>query len=161
VSEKSLFTPFTWKWVEEHLVLKEGKAESPDRDGCDQIAAELNRASAREMLKNEPPPPALPLAQSASPIRAAAQVLGFHMGVPGGWSHGDVAFQKQRRWHDHVLALAEVTRTELERVNPPTIDIGYSKDGPIVRMLAKAIPIITGEHPRPAAIAKKLGRSLK
>jgi hypothetical protein len=143
---------FTGKWVEEHLILKEGKAISPDSDGYDRIAAELNRAFACEMLKNERP-------SSHPSVLSPAQALGFHLGVPGGWSHGDAAFKKQRRWHDHVLAPAEVMRTELYRVNPPTVDIGYSKDGPIVGALVDAIPIITGEHPSRDAIAKKLERS--
>jgi hypothetical protein len=144
--------PFTWEWVEKHLILKEVKAESPDRDGYERIAAEFNRAFAREMLKNERP--------STHPsVLSPAQALGFHLGVPGGWSHGDAAFKKQRRWHDHVWAMAEAMKAELERVNPPTVDIGYSKDGPIVRALVDAIPIITGEHPGRDAIAKKLERS--
>jgi hypothetical protein len=159
--EKEAFPP---KWVEEHLILKEDKAVSPDRDGYDRIAKALKEAFVCEMRKNEPPP-----LGRAAPF----QVLGFHIsvdgrgvaghrrleGAPDGWSHGDEAFQKQRRWHAHVLTLAEVTRAELNRVNPPSVDIGYSKDGPIVRMLVDAIPIITGEHPHPAAIAQKLKRS--
>ena len=150
--EEEVFPP---KCVEEHLILKEDKAVSPDRDGYDRIAKALKEAFTREMRKNEPPPPP-PLGQ-ATPFQA----LGFHMGVlPDGWSHGDEAFQKQRRWHAHVLPLAEVMRAELARVNGFSgVDIGYSKDGPIVRALVDAIPIITGEHPHPAAIAKKLERS--
>jgi hypothetical protein len=34
-----------------------------------------------------------------------------------------------------------------------------NEDGPIVRTLIAAIPIITGEHPRPTAIAQRLARS--
>jgi hypothetical protein len=163
--------PFTRRWVEEHLILKEDKAVPPDDGGYDQIVAGLNRAFACEMLKNERPsshPSMLSPAQ-------ALQALGFRLGVPGGWSHGvkkerrwrpggwshgDAAFKKQRRWYDHVLALAEVMLTELKRVNPKPdlVDIGYSKDGPIVRALVDAIPVITGEHPRRPGVAKRLER---
>jgi hypothetical protein len=146
--------PFTGKWVEEHLILKEANAKSPDHDGHERIAAGFNRAFACEMLKNE-----RPQSQVLSPTRA----LGFHLGVSGGWSHGDAAFKKQRRWHDHVLDLAEAMLVVLKHVNElyVDIDIGYSKDGPIVRVLVDAIPIITGEHPSPDAIAKKLERRPK
>jgi hypothetical protein len=146
--------PFTRKWVEEHLILKEIKAESPDCDGYDRIVAEFNLAFTRETLKNERP-------SSHPSVLSPAQALGFQLGVPGGWSHGDVAFKKQRRWHDHVWAMAEAMRVELERVQTdPNVDIGYSEDGPIVRALEDAIPIITGEHPSSrSAIAKKLERS--
>jgi hypothetical protein len=148
--------PFTRKWVEEHLILKEANAVPPDDDGYARIVAGLNRAFACEMLKNENERPS-----SHPSVLSPARALGFRLGVPGGWSHGDTAFQKQRRWHDHVLALAEAMLTELKRVNPnpDLVDIGYSKDGPIVRALADAIPIITGEHPRRSGIAKKLERS--
>jgi hypothetical protein len=49
-------------------------------------------------------------------------------------------------------------QNELKRVNPPTVDIGYSADGPIVRALIDAISVITGEHPRPKTVAKRLER---
>jgi hypothetical protein len=137
--------PFTWEWVVEHLIPKERQAKGPDRDGCDRIAAKLNQAFACEMRKNEK--------------LARRNPSGFTIAVPGGWSHGDTAFQKQRRWHAHVSALAVVMKTELGRVNPRAVDIGYTKDGPIVRTLIAAIPIITGEHPRPTAIAQRLARS--
>jgi hypothetical protein len=144
--------PFTWEWVAGHLILKERKAEGPDRAGCDRIAAKLNQAFACEMRKNEQPARRNPLGFTiAVPGRTAA--------VRGGWSHADKAFQEQRRWHAYAPALAEVMKAELDRVNPHAIDIGYSADGPIVRALVDAIPIITGEHPRPEAIAKRLKRS--
>jgi hypothetical protein len=144
---------FSWTWVREHLVIRESKAINPDRDGYERIAAVLNRAFAREMLKNERP-------SSHPSVLLPAQALGFHLGVPGGWSHGDAAFKKQRRWHDHVWAMAEAMKVELELVNGFSyVDVGYSKDGPIVRALVDVIPIITGEHPGRDAIAKKLERS--
>jgi hypothetical protein len=71
---------------------------------------------------------------------------------------------KQRlppRWHDHVLAMAEVMRFEHDRVNGFPYVAGYSKDGPVVRALADAIPIITGEHASRPAIARKLEQVLK
>jgi hypothetical protein len=148
--------PFTWEWIEKRLIPKEAHANPPDPAGCALITAELNRAFAREMFENERLKNA---SHPSHPLVAVAQVRGFHIGAPGGWSHGDAAFRKQRRWHDHVPALAEVMRTELNRVNPPTVDIGYSKDGPIVRALVEAVPLVTGEHPSRDAIAKKLERS--
>jgi hypothetical protein len=137
--------PFTRKWVAEHLIPRERLAAGPDRIGCDRIAAKLNQAFARETHKNE--------------RLARRNHLGLIIAVPGGWSHGDKAFQRQRRWHTHAPTLAAVMKAELDRVNPPAIDVGYSADGPIVRALVDAILTITGEHPRREAITKQLNRS--
>jgi hypothetical protein len=136
--------PFTWKWVREHLVCKESQAINLRGGGCRRVAAKLNKAFADEVCKNERLSHRTP--------------SGFLVSVPGGWSHGDTAFKKQRRWHAYAAALAEVMHTELSEVNPPTVDIGFSKNGPIVRALVDAIQVISGEHPRPVAIAKKLKR---
>jgi len=160
---RGLYSP---KWVMKYLTPREPHTNGPDPAGCDRIIAAFKQAVEREMLKNEPPLP--PPGGQATPF----QILGFHIsvdgsgiaghrrieGAPDGWSHGDEAFRKRHRWHAHVLPLAEVMQAELSRVNPVSVKIGYSKDGPIVRALAKAIPLITGEYPSRAAIAKHLER---
>jgi hypothetical protein len=157
----SITEVFGPEWVRKRLVPKEAHAKPPDSAGCDLIVAEIKKAFAREMLKNEQLKNASYAVHPSQshPRFAEYRARGLHISWPKGWSHGDTAFQKQRRWHDHVVSLAEVMRAELGRVNPYAVDIGYSKDGPIVRTLVDAIPIITGEHPSPAAIAKKLERS--
>jgi hypothetical protein len=137
--------PFSWKWVREDLVFKERGAKGPHRGGCGRIAVELNRVF---MLVNEP---------RDSPHLFRAQAPRWDdTAAPG---HPRQIPRRQRlppHWHDDVLAMAEVVRTEIERVNPYGVDVGYSKDGPIVRLLVDAIPIITGEQPTRDAVAKKL-----
>jgi hypothetical protein len=151
--------PFTQEWVAKHMVPKERLAKPLDDVGCIRIATALNQAYAAEVLKNERLKKAAYVPHPSNPQVAWAQLRGFHIGAPGGWSHGDEAFQKQRRWHSYAPDLARVAHTELSRVQTHSlVDIGFSKDGPIARMLKDAAPIITGEHPSRSAIAKKLER---
>jgi hypothetical protein len=140
---------FSWRWVRAHLVLRESKAVNPDRDGYERIAAKLGRIF---MLENEPCD--LPhILRTRFDLRERTCRDGTKVG------HPRKMISKQRlppRWHDHVLAMAKVMKAELTHVNGFSVDIGYTKDGPIVRALVDVIPIITGEHPSRAAIAGKL-----
>jgi hypothetical protein len=140
---------FSWRWVREHLVLRESKAINPDRDGYERIAAVLNRIF---MLENEP-------CDSPHSLRIRFEVRERTRRDDTMIGHPRKISQQRPppRWHDHAWAMAEVMRVELERVNGFSyVDVGYSKDGPIVRALEDVIPIITGEHPRRPAIAGKL-----
>jgi hypothetical protein len=67
-----------------------------------------------------------------------------------------------RRWAEYVLAMGEVTKEVLNAANPGrTPPFSFSKDGPVVRLLVKAIPLITGEQPTAANVSRELYRQLK
>jgi hypothetical protein len=148
--------PFSWKWVREHLILKESKAISPRRGGCGRIAVELNRVFVLVNESHDSPH----LLRVRFDIQERAREDGTAT-----IGHPRKLDEKQRlppRWHDHVLSMGKVMWVELDRVNGfSRVDVGYSKDGPIVRALADAIPIITGEQPGRAAVARKLEQVLK
>jgi hypothetical protein len=58
--------------------------------------------------------------------------------------------------------MGEVTQEVLNAANPGrTPPFRFSKDGPVVRLLVKAIPLITGEMPTGGNVSRELYRQLR
>jgi hypothetical protein len=152
VSEKTFSEEmFTGEWVQKSLSLVQSD-KLPKLARCNQIAAEFNRAYGREN------PiwyvPHTEWARSYSPSEGLVRP-----GVPPTARIHDAT---ARRWAEYALAMGEVTQEVLNAANPGrTPPFGFSKDGPVVRLLVKAIPLITGEQPTADNVSQVLYRQLR
>jgi hypothetical protein len=129
---------FTGAWVRENLSLTQSD-KRPELDRCNQIAAKYNEAFVEE-----------------NPIWHSPHIGWARPGTsPTAKMHDASA----RRWSKHVLAMGETTKAALNAANegrkPP---FRYSKDGPVVRLLIKAISLITGETLTAANVSQELYR---
>jgi hypothetical protein len=125
---------FTGKWVRENLGRPKRGDRRPDAAGCERIAAEFNRAYAREKFGETVDSPHIFWASRHAPVAHPPD-------------------EERRRWAG-LLAMGEVTCNELNAANPGRKPpFAYTKDGPVVNLLLEAIPLVTGERPTADAIA--------
>jgi hypothetical protein len=132
---------FTGAWIQKNLSL--AQTDKPLKlDRCNQIAATFNEEYAEE-----------------NPIWYSPHIHWARPGAaPTARTHGASA----RRWAKYVLKMGEVTQAALNAVNEGrTPPFRYSKDGPVVRLLVKAIPLITGETPTAGNVSQELYRQLR
>jgi hypothetical protein len=142
---------FTGDWIQTNLSLVQTD-KLPKLDRCNRIAAEFNRAYGRENPIYYAPH--TDWARSYSPSEGLVR--------PGGPPTARIHDATARRWAEYVLAMGEVTQEVLNAANPGrTPPFRYSKDGPVVRLLVKAIPLITGEHPTAGNVSRELYRQLR
>jgi len=66
--------------------------------------------------------------------------------------------RKRAKWPGYADILASFFVEAMKETNPD-IEIRLGDDGPVSRFLAAVIPSITGERPKPAAIARHLQRA--
>jgi hypothetical protein len=126
---------FSGDWVQENLSLAQSD-KRPKLDRCNQIAAEFKRAFAL-----------------ANPIWDSPHIY---------WARGTAAPTATKRWPEYVVPMAEVTQAMLTAANEGRVPpFGYSKDGPVVRLLVKALSLITGEQITAAAVSQDLYRQLR
>jgi hypothetical protein len=130
---------FTGKWVRENLAQPKRGDKRPDDAGCDRIAAEFNRANARENF--------------GETVDAPHIFWATRHAMPPGAGAAYTPNAVRRRWAG-LLTMGEVVCNELNVANlgrKPAF--AYTEGGPVVKLLHKAIPLITGEHPTRNAIA--------
>ncbi len=72
--------------------------------------------------------------------------------VPGRFSDLAPAVE---RWHDFVVDLADAFQTAMLTTNDGLV-VGLTADGPLVRFLVRAIPLVSGECPTAEAAGKYL-----
>jgi len=140
--------PFSKDWVHYNLDVRRG-GRYPRPEARNRIAEELNRVFAENSPRintgSWPHFLRLPRGDAQERIRRGDTEI----------SHPN---KRQWLWYDFVLSLAEVIGAELEKVIPGT---GYSAKGPVVKLLTKAIPLITCEIPLASAVAKEIERQRK
>jgi hypothetical protein len=61
-------------------------------------------------------------------------------------------------WHSSAVVIAEAVREALS--TKTTAKLGYSSDGPVAKLTAAIIPLVSGEHVSAAAVSKHLQRSV-
>lgn len=61
-------------------------------------------------------------------------------------------------WHQYAPSLCSALKNVMQRSNP-TMTLGLSNHGPIVRFFEEIIPLLSGEKPNRAAIARYLQRA--
>jgi hypothetical protein len=137
--------PFTWKWIQKNLDLPRPSDKRPGRPGCEKIAAAFNHAFAREVSVAVYDSPHIFWATGA---RATATV------------HPDPESSKnERRWSRHVRAMGDAVWGELHDANPNRKPpFGYTRTGPVAKLLELAIPLITQEDPPAGAVSQELVR---
>lgn len=65
--------------------------------------------------------------------------------------------RKGSQWHKYARDLQVFFVEAMEEANPGS-EIRLADDGPVSRFIAAVIPFITGERPKPTAIARHLQR---
>lgn len=129
--------PFTPEWVEANLRPKERATDKmPEREACKRIADAFNQACANVVGAYD-----FPL--HLRPVRGGVRSTALD----------------ERTWARYAFSMGEAVRVELAEINsgrkPP---FGYTPNGMIVRILKKAILLISQEDASPGAIAKELER---
>jgi hypothetical protein len=137
---------FTRGWVYKALDLKRGGDRYPRPRGLLRIAVTLNRINRSE---------------NSAGLSDWPYFLRLPVNGRGQSRHVPLPENKRRwRWYGWALSAAEAVLKELQKANPGRkLDhYGYSKDGPVVKLVINAIKEITGEEPTPGAVAKELER---
>lgn len=91
-------------------------------------------------------------------LQAGIQAVRSHVFFPGHEPIGMRPNRKGSKWPSYTGILATIFVEAMEETNPG-VAIGLGDDGPVARFIAAVIPFITGENPKPAAIARCLQRA--
>jgi hypothetical protein len=140
--------PFDRNWVHCNLDLRRG-GRYPVPKVRDRIAEELNKVFA----KNNP---RVDTGQWPYFLRLVPDV---HERIRRGDTEISHPGERQWLWYGFVFSTAKAIYAELEKAKVP--GVGYSAKGPVVKLLTKAIPLITCETPTAWAVAKEIERQRK
>lgn len=87
-------------------------------------------------------------------------VKSFYVLFPTGRELNQLPVSRTADWHTYVQWLRSQFEHAMRSTNPG-LDVRPSNDGPLTRFIAAVIPLITGENPKPPAIARQLQRMEK
>jgi len=134
--------PFTGEWVRENWTPPRRWGDRrPDDESDRRIAAAFNYVCVKESYRT---------------AVAAAGIATVTIHTTGQTTRFEVEPSSRQRWKRLILGLSTLPWIELSAVTKGRV--GFTPDGPIVQLLYKAIPLITGERPTAETIAKELQR---